>query len=109
MEEGGPTRGLNQIYRQKTDKNKPEAGHREGEVSTTYRHEPGPPSRRQLGTMIMPNRPKDFYVPRGNLTQPDMRPSRGNEVEVRTGRIQLPQGPVFKGKNSRRQTKLARR
>ena len=93
MEEGGPTKGLNQIYRKKTDQSKPEAGHREGEVSTTYR---------QLGNMTMPNRPKYFYIPRGNLTQPGMRPSRGNEAEVSTERVRLPQGPVDKKRLSRR-------
>ena len=55
------------------------------------------------------NRPKDFYVPRGNLTQPGIRPSRGNEADVITGSVRLPQGPVDKKRLSRRQTKQARR
>ena len=110
VEDGGPTRGLNQKYRQKDHQSKPEASQREGEVSTTHRHEPGPPSRRQLGNMIIPSNPQVYNVTGGDLpTQLGMRPSRGTEAEVRTGRVQLPQGPVDKKRLSRRQTKFARR
>ena len=49
MEKGGPTKGLNQIYRVKTDKSKPEARHREGEVSTgRVRLPQGPVDKKRL-------------------------------------------------------------
>ena len=106
VEKGGPQKGGNYSYRQKTG-NQTQTGRTE--VSTPQRQETGPYQRRQLGQMITPNYPKDSNVRRGNLTQPGMRPSRGREVEVGAGRAQPPQGSANVSKLSRRHTKLEKR
>ena len=106
MEKGGPQKGGNYSYRQKTG-TQTQTGRTE--VSTPQRQETGPYQRRQLGQMITPNYPKDSNVRRGNLTQTGMRPSRGREVEVGAGRAQPPQGSANVSKLSRRHTKQEKR
>jgi hypothetical protein len=104
VEKGGPQKGGNSTYRKKTGNQ----AHRETggpEVSTPHRQEAGPHSRRQLGHMISSAYPQDSNVRRGNQAYTRLRPSRGNEAEVRTGRDQLPQGPARESKLSRRQTR----
>ena len=78
LEKKGPLKGLNLVYRAK------KAG---GEVSTTARHEPGPPSSRPLGHMISSGHPQDSYVRRGNQANTRLRPRAQAEAEVRTGGI----------------------
>ena len=99
-EKGGPLKGLNPVYRVKR------AG---GEVSTTTRHEAGPPSLRPPGHMISTGHPQDSNVRRGNQANTRLRPKAQAEAEVRTGRDQLPQGPARESKLSRRHTKLEKR
>ena len=108
MEKGGPQKGGNYSYRKKTgNQTQPETGRTE--VSTPHRQETGPHSRRQLGHMISSAYPQDSNARRGNQAYTRLRPSRGNEAEVRTGRDQLPQGPARGSKLSRRQTKQEQR
>ena len=99
-EKGGPLKGLNYTYRAKR------AG---GEVSTTTRHEPGPPSLRPLGHMISTGHPQDSNARRGNQANTRLRTGAQAEAEVRTGREQLPKGPAGKGNLSRRHIKQAKR
>ena len=108
VEKGGPQKGGNQQYRQKPG-NQTRPGTGIPEVSTPHRQETGPHSRRQLGHMISSAYPQDSNVRRGNQAYTRLRPSRGNEAEVRTGRDQLPQGPARESKLSRRQTKQEQR
>ena len=109
VEKGGPQKGGNYSYRQKTgNKTQPETGRTE--VSTPHRQEAGPHSRRHLGQhMISPAYPQDSNVRRGNLNQPGMRPSCHREAEVGVGKAQLPQRSANVSKLSRRHTKLEKR
>ena len=99
-EKGGPLKGLNYTYRVKR------AG---GEVITTTRHEPGPPSLRPLGHVISTGHPQDSNVRRGNQANTRLMPRAQAEAEIRTGREQLPKGPAGNGNLSRRHNKLAKR
>ena len=90
VEKGGPQKGGNQQYRQKPG-NQTRPGTGIPEVSTPHRQEAGPHSRRQLGQhMISSAYPQDCNARRGNQAYTRLRPSGGNEAEVRTGRDQLP-------------------
>ena len=75
-EKGGPLKGLDPTYRVK------KAG---GEVSTTARHEPGPPSLRPLGHMISSGHPQGSNARRGNQANTRLRPRAQAEAEVGLG------------------------